>query len=64
MEGFRCDCVLDPELEVMQVDVVDGDNELALAFTKRPPRRGLSRDELEALEDAKEDALLEQSRQL
>lgn len=53
--GWKCNCEMDSNKDVMQVDVVDGDNQFDINLPKlragAAPTTGLDEDELEEMED-------------
>lgn len=55
--GFSCGCVTDPEIDVMEVEIVSGQkNEVQITLKKKTGREKLSREELEAIEEARDSA--------
>jgi len=60
--GFSCPCTVNPEIDVMEVEVTkSGENNFEVVLKKKAAREKLSIDELEALEDAKEAARMEKA---
>ena len=54
--NFTCGCVTDPEIDVMEVEIVSGQkNQVEIALKKKTGREKPTRAELEAIEDAEDE---------